>query len=197
MLGTTYYFLVRSPHWFAGCLRRAGDGLSPLAACDARRLSTNLFLRSVDDLPAALRFAVLNGFLQFKLLAWVLIAEIRPAARARFPCLRNRQALEARDDAGNRRNVRQRDHDGLRSREPKESFRLKASRNVECDHENETRQQRIESARTNRRTTRRVTAEGEIMPLGRRKGLSQILRGLFDEVPREGRKNGGRGDAYQ
>jgi len=85
MLGTTYYFLVRSPHWFAGCLRRAGDGLSPLAACDARRLRTNLFLRSVDDLPAALRFAVLNGFLQFKLLAWVLIAEIRPAGQGAVP----------------------------------------------------------------------------------------------------------------
>jgi hypothetical protein len=107
-------------------------GMSLLAVCDARCLSANLLPQSLDGLLAALRFAVLDGFLQFKFLAWVLNAEIRPAAseQAIFATLapvplRNRQALEARDDAGNRRNGRQRDHDGLRSCKREESLRLK------------------------------------------------------------------------
>jgi hypothetical protein len=44
-------------------------------------LGANLLPQSVDDLLAALRFAVLDDFLQFNLLAWVLIAEIRPAGQ--------------------------------------------------------------------------------------------------------------------
>src|ERR1700730_8814102 len=35
------------------------------------------------------------------------------------------------------------------------------------------------------------------MPLDRREEFSQFLSGLFDKVPRKGRKKGGHGDAHQ